>query len=134
MFTKMFTRTIIFCLLAVFFSASNMLYTEAWESAEADKRCEKERDVGWDPHACGRFGETECAGSDVEFKADPGPCIGNYPGWECDQNGPTKEYSVGKITCNWITPKLPKKPFCKGYDVDLPDVKDVPACRDRKKP
>jgi len=109
-----------------------MSYTEAWESAEADKKCEKKIDARWDPHACGGYGESECAGNSVEFKADPGPCVGDYPGWECDQNGPTEEYYVGTVQCYWKKAKHPRPSVCDGDETTL-TAKNVATCRDRKK-
>ena len=127
MFPKMLNLIVFLCLLTVFFSVSNMFSTEAWE---ADKRCDKERDIRWDPFSCGGYGKTECATKSVEFKADPGPCIGVYPGWECDQNGPTTEYWVGTVQCYWKKAVHPKKSVCNGDETTL-QAKDVPACRER---
>lgn len=129
MFSKMLKPIAIFCLLVVFFCASIMLSTEAWESG---KRCDSVRNARWVPHACaGYSSESACDGETVEFKADPGDCVGDYTGWECDRNGPTKEYSVGETDCRWKTAKPPKKSVCA--DSGLPNTKDVPACRERKK-
>lgn len=132
MFSKMFSRIIIFCLFAVFFFANSMLYTAAWESAEADKKCEKKIHQRWDPYACGGYNLSECASKSVEFKADPGPCIGDYPGWECDQNGPTEACYVGTVECYVKTAVHPRPSVCSGDETVL-TAENVATCRDRKK-
>ena len=129
MLSKMFKPLTVFCLLAVF-CVSSMLSTEAWQSG---KKCDKTFNARWDPYSCAAYtsdGETICNDKSVEFKADPGDCVGDYTGWECDRNGPTEVHDVGTVDCYWKVAKPPKKSVCAGGDI--PDEADVAACRHRQ--